>query len=240
MKHRRNNTQKIWGHGDLLGSLILVFPLFFAYEILVLFSSSVNGVDFITRNLFALVGRNHHYYLLVHGVVAAMFLGYVLVRRRRRTHMSISFLPFLVETTIYALLLGTLIRFIMIYILGFERILLETSLSLGPIGEALVTSLGAGVHEELVFRFGLITLLTLGLRQFGTTHTVSVATAILLSSVLFSLAHHVGPGGDLFSIPVFTYRFLAGVAFGALFYFRSLAHAVYTHVLYDIYVFAVT
>ena len=29
---------------------------------------------------------------------------------------------------------------------------------------------------------------------------------------------------------------LAGVAFGLIFYFRSLAHAVYAHFLYDVYV----
>ena len=52
-------------------------------------------------------------------------------------------------------------------------------------------------------------------------------------------AHHVGPYGDPFARGVFTYRALAGVVFGLVFYYRSLAHAVYTHFLYDFYVLVV-
>jgi hypothetical protein len=34
----------------------------------------------------------------------------------------------------------------------------------------------------------------------------------------------------------FAFRCFAGAAFAAIFWFRSLAHAVYAHVLYDILV----
>jgi len=35
---------------------------------------------------------------------------------------------------------------------------------------------------------------------------------------------------------VFTFRFLAGILFGLLFWFRGFAVAVYTHAIYDIVV----
>jgi hypothetical protein len=34
----------------------------------------------------------------------------------------------------------------------------------------------------------------------------------------------------------FAYRCVAGIAFGLVFWYRSLAHAVYAHVLYDLVV----
>jgi membrane protease YdiL (CAAX protease family) len=80
---------------------------------------------------------------------------------------------------------------------------------------------------------GCIVILT----RLGCKHWLAFLIALLLSSALFSAAHHIGPTGDPFSADVFTYRLLAGAAFGIIFYFRSLAHAVYVHTFYDIYVY---
>jgi hypothetical protein len=40
-------------------------------------------------------------------------------------------------------------------------------------------------------------------------------------------------------VGLFTFRLLAGVFFGLLFWFRGFAVAVYTHALYDVYVLLV-
>ena len=74
------------------------------------------------------------------------------------------------------------------------------------------------------------------LRLVGVYHRIAVIAALCVSALLFSFAHHVGPHGDPFALDVFVYRALAGAVFGLVFYFRSLAHAVYTHFLYDVYV----
>jgi membrane protease YdiL (CAAX protease family) len=100
----------------------------------------------------------------------------------------------------------------------------------------VVLSLGAGVHEELVFRLGLMGGGTAALLLAGLGRGPSVAIALVVSAVLFSAAHHAGPLGEPFDRGVFVYRALAGVVFGLVFYFRSLAHAVYTHFLYDVWV----
>lgn len=225
------------GHGDLPASLILVFPLFLAYEVGVMFSSSVNGADFVTRHVFAAVDHDRERYLLVQLVLGLAFLGYVLYLRRRRDFARPALLPLLLEAAIYALTLGSFILFVMQDVLGFA---LDgtAALALGRAGEVLVISLGAGVHEELVFRLGLMAGGTALLAWTGMRHGIAMVLALLGSALLFSLAHHIGPHGDPFAMGVFVYRALAGVIFGLIFYFRSLAHAVYTHVLYDIYVLA--
>jgi len=96
---------------------------------------------------------------------------------------------------------------------------------------------GAGVHEEIVFRLLLLNgLALLGDKVLGLRHWVAVMLAFVLSSLLFSAAHHVGPLGEELRVGVFVFRALAGLVFASLFQFRGFAIAVYTHSLYDVYV----
>lgn len=227
----------VLGHGDLTSSLILIFPLFLAYEVGVMFSSSVNGVDFVTRHVYAAVERDRERYLLVQLVLALAFLGFVLYMRRRRDFARPALLGLVLEAAIYALTLGSFIVFLMQDVLGFVMDG-TAAMALGAMGEAVVIALGAGVHEELVFRLGLMAGGAALLAWTGMRHGIAVALALLGSATVFSLAHHIGPHGDPFALGVFVYRALAGVIFGLIFYYRSLAHAVYTHFLYDVYVLA--
>ena len=50
-------------------------------------------------------------------------------------------------------------------------------------------------------------------------------------------AHHVGPHGESFAFDAFVYRALAGVFFGIVYHLRGFAVAVWSHALYDVYVF---
>ncbi len=230
-------TQRVLGHGDLAGSLILIFPLFLAYEIGVMFSSSVNGVDFVTRHIFAAVDHNRGHYLLVQLGLAVGFLGYVLYMRSRREVSRAGVTSLVLESSVYALTLGTFIVFLMQDVLGFA-FGDAAAMALGELGDAVVVSLGAGVHEELVFRLGLMAGGAALLKRSGMRHTPAVFVALVSSAVVFSLAHHVGPYGEPLVLGVFVYRALAGAIFGLIFYYRSFAHAVYTHFLYDLYVLA--
>ncbi|HEU5059941.1 MAG TPA: CPBP family glutamic-type intramembrane protease [Kofleriaceae bacterium] len=219
-----------FGHGDIPTSLLLIFPLFLAYEVGVMFSPTVNGVDFVTRWVFAAVGYDREYYLLVHLVLAVGFLALLFYLRAKRGFTLRILPPVVIESIIYALTLGTVIVFVMDRVLGLG------AGELGEPGQAVVMSLGAGVHEELVFRLGLMggAVAALSLARFDRPAALLVALAA--SAALFSAAHHAGPLGEPFETTVFVYRLLAGVAFGLIFYFRSLAHAVYAHFLYDVYV----
>jgi len=223
----------VLGHGDLAASLIAIFPLFIIYEIGVAFTPAMNGVDFVSRNLFALVDYSRKDYLLIHGSLALAFLIYLFVVRRQASHPLRRFLPMLAESTVYALALGALIVFVMRKLLG-----IEPALAAGGLDNVLM-SFGAGVHEELVFRLGVCAGGAAILRVLGARHTIAVGAAFLISSALFSAAHHIGPMGEPWAFPVFVYRTIAGLLFATIFYYRSLAHAAYTHALYDVWVMVI-
>jgi hypothetical protein len=220
----------VLGRGDIGLSLLAIFPLFLIYQVGVAFTPVMNGVDFVSRNLFALVDYSRNSYLLVHGGLAVVFVVIVLIMRRGKDHPLAGFLPMVLESAVYALTLGSLIVFVMRKLFG-----LDPHLAVGGLGNVLL-SFGAGVHEELVFRLGLCAGGAALLRVLGVGHRTAVAFAFFASSLLFSAAHHIGALGDPWSLQVFVYRSLAGLLFAAIFYFRSLAHAAYTHALYDVYV----
>jgi len=238
-RKRKRRRGAAVGAKDLSTSLILIFPLFLAYQIGVVFSTSMNGVDFVTRLVYAAVGRDRDNYLVAHAVLGVGFVTYVLALMRRRDfHLDIV-PPLLLEAAIYALTLGSFIVFVMQQVLGLDTIASGLT-ALGKTGEAVVVSLGAGVYEELVFRLGIMAGGAALLRRAGIDRFWAVPLALVVSAVLFSAAHHLGPLGDPFSWNVFVYRALAGAIFGLIFYYRSLAHAVYTHFLYDLYVLALS
>ncbi|HET9991340.1 MAG TPA: CPBP family intramembrane glutamic endopeptidase [Kofleriaceae bacterium] len=212
------------GHGDLEASLVLVFPVLLAYEVGVLFAGRVNGADVVTRALYATLG-SRTLYLLLHAALAAMFLIWIRGAKRWDSLRLEIVAPVALEALIYALTLGAAITLVMSHLLG---------MSIG--GSTVVSALGAGVHEELVFRLGLLAGMVTFLRGGGTDRRIAVVVAFALSAPLFALAHHAGANGEPFTWHAFAFRTFAGLAFSAIFWFRSLAHAVYAHALYDLIV----
>jgi hypothetical protein len=237
----RGAARSPFGRGDLAGSLLLVFPLFLAYEVGVMFSPTVNGVDFVTRWVFAAVGYDRERFLLVHLVLAVGFLGLLLYLRSQRTFRLRVFPTMLLESIFYAVTMGTFIAVLMERVLGLGFAAAgpavdPAQLAAGERTRALVMSLGAGVHEELVFRLGIMGGGTAALMLAGLGRRTAVTISLVASALLFSAAHHAGPLGEPFDTSVFVYRAMAGAVFGLIFYHRSLAHAAYTHFLYDLYV----
>jgi hypothetical protein len=220
------------GHGDLGASLVLIFPLLLAYEIGVLFAGRVNGADLVTRAVFAAAGSRAAY-LGLYAVIAIGFLIWIRHTRRWGTLRLPLAGPVILEAAIYALTLGALVSLIVDRMLGG---LIGRMLGLGLTAPSVISALGAGVHEELVFRLALIAGFVALLRPLGPR--IAVGCAVAASSVLFAGAHHLGAHGEPWTAHAFAFRAVAGAAFGAIFWFRSLAHAVYAHVLYDVLVAA--
>jgi Type II CAAX prenyl endopeptidase Rce1-like len=222
---------------NLLTSLILVFPLFLIYQlgVLVIFPL-INGADFLTRFLFHNLGLSRTAYLAYIAVVAAVFaIAVAVLRKRQRLNLAIA-VPVLFESAIYALTMGSVIVLVMTRVFGFNP-----RLAAGITGESVLTrmvmSVGAGVWEETTFRLGLLTgLAVLFERVIKMRRFVALLLAFGISSLIFSAVHHIPPYGDPLRLDVFTFRFLAGICFGLIFWFRGFAVAAYTHALYDIYV----
>ena len=220
------------GRLDGLSSAILVFPLFLIYQIGILTGRGQNGVDFLTRALIELGKRDVTNYLITLSTLLVVYAAVLVLLRKRGSFSPQAFGPMLLESSIYALVMGSIILFVMQKFLG-----VLPGLFIGvrnPI-DVVVISAGAGFHEELIFRVivmgGLAWLLT-GL----TGKKWAWLIALVASSVLFSIANHVGPAGEAFSFSAFVYRSLAGVFFAVIYQMRGFAVAAWTHALYDLYV----
>ncbi len=223
---------------DPLTNLFLVLPLFAIYHLGVLtqmrrsgrgFTWVGNGMDFLTGTVLALVNGDVMAYA---GIAAGVtiLLGLLILRARRQSSLHPRlFIPVLLESTIYALivasLIGSIVRTFGLGVLDQEGLPAQ-----------IIASCGAGLHEEIVFRMGLFAglgyLLSRRMRPW-----VGWAIALLASSVLFSAVHYLPPLGDPFSASSFVFRLLCGVAFALIYRLRGFAIAAWTHALYDIFYF---
>jgi len=220
------------GRLDGITSAILVFPLFLAYQLGILSGRGQNGVDVLTRSLVAVAERDLSNYLAILVGMLVVYAAVIVILRRRGHFDPRAFGPMLAESALYALTMGSIILFVMSRLIG-----IVPGLAIGgaSIGDVLVISAGAGFHEELVFRVilmgGLAWLLTgiTGKRR-------AWLIALVLSSIVFSLAHHLGPAGEAFTFAAFVYRALAGAFFATVYQVRGFAVAAWTHALYDVMV----
>jgi membrane protease YdiL (CAAX protease family) len=106
---------------------------------------------------------------------------------------------------------------------------------MGPV-ERIVMAAGAGFHEEVVFRVGLFAGGAWLLGRVSKLPKIALAwIAAIVSSIVFSLIHYLGPLE--FTFASFVFRTLAGGFLAALYRARGFAVAVYTHTLYDLMVF---
>ena len=226
---------------NLLSSLLLVFPLLLVYQVGVLFTlPMLNGADFLTVFLFRNLGLTTAQYLAYTGVVAGLFAVAVAMLRRKQRFDPKIVIPVFLESAIYALTMGSLIIFVMTRLFGISPQLAGGMMQQQGFLTRLVMALGAGVYEETVFRLILLGgLVALGERLLGLTRWVALVIGLTISALLFSAMHHIPPYGDPLHLGIFTFRVLAGVCFGMLFWFRGFAVAVYTHALYDLYVLLV-
>jgi hypothetical protein len=225
---------------NLLTSLLLVFPLFLVYQVGVLALPEVhNGADLITSEMLALLHGQVGAYILVNLGLALAFVIVVLWLRRNNSFDTRLFLPVVLESALYAVTMGSLILFVMQDILHVSPGLAAApgAPHVGFVGKVIL-SIGAGVHEELVFRLLLLSLLfPLGEKVLGLRRFAAGALAFGVSAFLFSAAHHV-IGGEPWRFGVFVYRFLCGIVFATLYQVRGFAVGVYTHALYDVFVLA--
>ncbi len=130
----------------------------------------------------------------------------------------------------------------------FSQVCAGHILASGQVGESIIakiiTGIGAGIYEELVFRLILICLLMIFLQDLlKLNRQTAIVLSVLISAILFSLHHHViflnGQFGQSspFTWPAFIFRSFAGVYFAGLFTTRGFGITAGTHIFYDIIVF---
>jgi membrane protease YdiL (CAAX protease family) len=111
----------------------------------------------------------------------------------------------------------------------------------------IVTGIGAGIYEELVFRLILICLLMLLFQDvLRLTHKKSIILSVLISAALFSAHHHIDllsgqPNAtDPFNLIKFAFRTIAGIYFAVLFAIRGFGITAGTHAFYNIIAVSIT
>ena len=105
----------------------------------------------------------------------------------------------------------------------------------------IVTGIGAGIYEELIFRLILICVLMLLFQDvLGLSRKGSIILSVLVSAALFSAHHHIAfINGQLgqsaaFNWTEFGFRTIAGVYLAVLFAIRGFGITAGTHAFYDI------
>ena len=111
----------------------------------------------------------------------------------------------------------------------------------------IVTGIGAGIYEELVFRLILICILMLLFQDvLKLNHEKAIILSVLISAALFSAHHHVDLLSgrtnivDPFDWTRFAFRTIAGVYFAILYAIRGFGITAGTHAFYNIIAVSIT
>ena len=216
-------------------SFLFTLPLFFLYEINILFLSwddilvVRNGADFLMRNIlesFDIYG--------LYGLGLVFFLGLLVtyiffIKEDQQQEINVNFL--------FIMLAESMLWSVVLYFLLFKFMVLL----MNPIGKTILQqvtlAIGAGIYEEFLFRVLLIAGLSgiLGF-VFMWDKTFKNIIAVVLSGGIFSAFHFMGEYGDFFSMELFLIRFIAGLILGVLYMYRGFGITAYTHSIYDLIV----
>ena len=216
-------------------SFLFTLPLFFLYEINILFLSwddilvVRNGADFLMRNIlesFDIYG--------LYGLGLVFFLGLLVtyiffIKEDQQQEVNVNYL--------FIMLAESMLWSVVLYFLLFKFMVLL----MNPVGKTILQqvtlAIGAGIYEEFLFRVLLIAGLSgiLGF-VFMWDKIFKNIIAVVLSGLIFSAFHFMGEYGDFFSMELFLIRFFAGLILGVLYIYRGFGITAYTHSIYDLIV----
>ncbi len=222
-------------------SVLFALPLLLLYEAgaFILTGSAYagvrNGADVLLKSLF--VGLGGRRGLLVFDVLLFGTGAGLVWRDRTRNPAPMAGRVFglmFLESAVYAALFGLVVGRLTALVLGVPR-LLQIGGGQLDLPTQLVTSLGAGIYEELLFRV-IITggLVALARVLFGQGGVLGKSIAVVVSALIFSAFHYIGSLGDTFTLQSFVFRAIAGVVFSALYVTRGIGVTAWTHALYDV------
>jgi len=217
-------------------SFLIIAPLVILYEFFGYinnFNSPLiirNGADIYIKNFFQFFG---YYSDIIYTFFLIFFLLFIFIRNKNLFLSSSINLVFLfgmiIESCIHSIsLLGAMSI--------SSSVLLMAGQTSYSIFENIYLSIGAGVWEEILFRYTLVSISIIMLSKvFNINFFGNYITAILISSSIFSWYHFMGPFGDSINFDIFMYRFIAGIILSLIFIFRGIGIAIYTHTIYDLY-----
>lgn len=221
--------------------LLFLAPLLLIYEIGVLKLGGDqaqmlrNGADAWTRAGLAALSVRHPAAVPML-VAAALGLWFWMRRESTPDETPSVCMGMAVESITAALALWAISRGFA-PIMGWLGVTVSTPpvLSVSAFGQ-VVTYIGAGVYEEILFRVLLFGGLCVVLRSVAVPSMMAAIAAAVVASLMFAAAHHLGPNGERVDTYNFLFRAMAGLYFTALYHFRGFGVAVGAHTCYDVVV----
>jgi membrane protease YdiL (CAAX protease family) len=221
-----------------LASLAFVAPLLAVYELGVLGlgpHAVRNGADLWLRGLLDTMGLGH-YFLLPAITIGLLLTWHHLSGQPWR--LSLRMMPGMaLESVALALCLVVLAH---VQCAACQAVGLPPTTSVGgatpAVESRVVAFLGAGIYEEVLFRLTLLPACVFALSRAGLPRAKSLLVAILATSLVFALAHYVGPHGENWQAFSFLFRIAAGSFFALLFVYRGFGITAGAHAGYDILV----
>lgn len=226
-------------------SLLFALPLLVLYELGAAWIARQggpplrNGADVLLRSLLAASGVQSTL-----AFTAALAVGAVAVvaveQRRSRVRLSAGvFAGMAAESVAYALAFGVVVGTATQWLVDGLQARLAADAAGGvagvPLRQGIVLALGAGIYEELVFRVLVAGGIYAVFRAAGLSRGMGGTFAAILSALVFSAFHYVGPYAYPLELASFSFRFLAGLALSTLFLTRGFGIAAWTHALYDVF-----
>jgi membrane protease YdiL (CAAX protease family) len=220
--------------------LVILMPLLVAYEGGVLLLGGPkpemlrNGADTWMRMALQAFGFSS---VVVAPALIAVFFGAWSYRRRddRPEGLFGVCSGMALECILFALALWGLSHGLGPF-LHFVGVPLNSGPTIDPLVGRVVTFVGAGIYEEILFRLVLFTGLAWLLELALLPKYMAVILSAAVSALLFAAAHHVGPNGEPMDSYVFLFRLMAGVYFAFVYQLRGFGIAVGGHACYDVLV----
>jgi membrane protease YdiL (CAAX protease family) len=216
---------------SLFYSLLVTLPLFIIYEIGIFYmfqaniAFSKNGADVLIEEFINMLGLNG-YYAASSIFLTALFLILFSQRKNFKTFdISLKYIAvMIIESFLYAGILLAVLQNIYL----FQGAIFSNF-------NNFILSIGAGLYEELIFRFLLLFVLSKSfIFIFKVKEFSSLVLSIVVSSVLFSMFHYIGL--ETFTPISFTMRFIAGIYLSLIYINRGFGIVALTHAFYDLFV----
>jgi len=224
---------------DAWSDLALTLPIFVAYHLGVAFLPIRNAADVVTQALVRLADDNLAAYGGLTLAIGVLFVSVLMVLGKGQKLELSRFGLIAAEGLLYAMLM----RFAASFVVGKLHLDAGAQGPLNDIGAfpGFVMALGAGFYEEIAFRVVLFGLGAKVIRLFAEPIAPERARLIpfawaFVASLVFSAWHYVGSLGDPFDVRSFVFRWVCGLALTVIYAFRGFAPAVWTHVIYDVWV----
>ena len=222
-----------------LACLAFVVPLLLWYEVGMVLNPDFirSGIDRLVQMLFAPLGEASLAVLPLFSIGVFLFLHHR--QENAGTFRVQTVFRMAVESIVLATILFLACDALLLY---FDNqhpqplAGLATAFSDSKQYGRILTCVGAGIHEEILFRLLLFAPLLYGLCKVIQKESIAVVIAATIVSLIFATAHCdiFNPEGFPFQLSTFLFRFSASVFLCVLFRFRGIAIAIGVHAVFDI------